>query len=504
MKINGKKFIKIGIKVIIRLVVCISIIILILLIINFIISEVLKKDVKKSEIYKFYYNINRRINNSISEKLNLGLWDYDREDYTIKIGTQEIKEKGEKKRILVVGDSFVWGYSQDNLNNLWWKQLEYIFKKNGYENIEVIAAGMNGFSIVDETEKILQNEEYIEKISPDLVIVGFVSNDWEINDEKDAYYKNGIKEFYGTQENEYIESHFNNKIISILREKFNAIYEVIIELLMKKEYAKQKFKEEYGYSYEQMKILYASEEYTKRIIERGILPISNYKIPIFITNLHYNSKAGNSNIEFKDKIFKLLDEYGIENYDLEEMYNEEFKNNKYEELMVNIADYHPGARLMSFYAQNIYKYIEENHKDILGKKEYTSFDELEINDYLPYNINLKKIDDKEYTLCFPRYYEKLLQNYNTKESYIKLNLKYPVNIEKIELEVESCNITSVKVDVYDEEKGYEAEYDIELNIESIEENKRAYSVNTNRKVTSIKISADSLKEQNCPILLRIK
>ena len=439
--------------------------------------------------------------------MNLDFWDYERKDYTVKIGNEKIGNKENKKRILVVGDSFIWGHAQDNLNNLWWRQLEYILKKNGYENVEVIAAGMNGFSIVDETEKIILDEEYMKKIDPDLVIIGFVSNDWEINDKEDEYYKNGIEEFDDEEREKYIESHFNNKILNILKEKFNGLYKLVLEQLMEKEYSKEEFKKKYGYSNKQKEILYNTEEYLKRIEKRAIIPLSNLKIPVLVTNLHYESKAGGCNIGFKDKLFDLLKKHGIENYDLENLYKKEFKNTEYRELMVNIADYHPGVRLMNFYAKNVYKYLTENHSDILGKKknkESTSLSEFEINDYQPSNVNLRKIEDKEYTLYFPRDYTKLLQYYDTKWSYIKLNLRYPVNIEKIELKVDSCNIISVKVNVYDEELGYEAEDDIELDIESMEENKRVYDVKTDKKITSIKISADSLKEQNCPILLKVK
>ncbi len=504
---NNIKIIKNIEKIVFRLIIFIIIILIILLIINYIILKVEQKDIRLSKEYIFYDVINEKINKSNSEKMNLDFWDYERKDYTVKIGNEKIGNKENKKRILVVGDSFIWGHAQDNLNNLWWRQLEYILKKNGYENVEVIAAGMNGFSIVDETEKIILNEEYMKKIEPDLVIIGFVSNDWEINDEKDEYYKDGIEEFEDNDKEEYIEEHLNNKIAMALKEKFKGIYEKAIELLMEKEYAKEEFKEKYGYSFKQKEILYNTEEYIKRIEKRAIEPVSNMNIPVLVVNFYYDSLEGNSLPKFKDKVFELLKKYGIENYDLENLYKKEFKNIEYNELKVNIADYHPGARLMNFYAKKIYNYLIENHIQTLGEKindGSTSISEFQINDYQPSNINLKKIKSDEYTLNFPLNYEKLLQNYDTKESYVKLNLKYPVNIEKIELRADKCNIKSVKVDVYDEEKGYETEYDIELDIESIKENKIAYSVKTDKKITSIKISADSLKEQNCPIIIKVE
>jgi hypothetical protein len=136
----------------------------------------------------YYSDFNNIVNRINTQKILAGFWNYNAKDYTIMKRGDKIGSKNGKKRILVVGDSFVWGWAQDNINNVWWKQLSYALKKNGYQDVEIIAAGMNGFSIVDETQKIILDEEYIESIQPDLIIIGYVYNDWEIMDEKDEYF----------------------------------------------------------------------------------------------------------------------------------------------------------------------------------------------------------------------------------------------------------------------------------------------------------------------------
>ena len=83
------------------------------------------------------------------------------------------------KRILVIGDSFVWGDGSNNVNTLWWRQLDLELKRRGYGNVEVIAAGLNGASTHDQLNWL---STILPKYSPDLVIFGCVTND---PDEKD-------------------------------------------------------------------------------------------------------------------------------------------------------------------------------------------------------------------------------------------------------------------------------------------------------------------------------
>ena len=79
-----------------------------------------------------------------------------------------------KKRILVVGDSFVWGDVSANINTLWWRQLQTELTKRGYRDVEVIAAGLNGASTHEETGWLVST---LPKYKPDLVVIGYVTND---------------------------------------------------------------------------------------------------------------------------------------------------------------------------------------------------------------------------------------------------------------------------------------------------------------------------------------
>ena len=294
------KIVKAIIGICFRVIIFVAIVFVILFIIDKILYIIEEKqsqeskfiDEKQKILYEYNENIISITNSMNDKKLMSGFWNYEAREYTIIKKGEILPKKGDKKRILVIGDSFVWGWGHDNINNLWWKQLNYIIKQNGYQNVEIVAAGMNGFSIVDETEKIILNETYIEKIEPDLIILGFVSNDWEIWDKEDEYYvRDSIVEI---DKYAYIKENYNYKLYEFMEKNFRNIYNKLTDLILEKEYAKEEFKEKYGYTYKQRRILYHTEDYMTRIKNRAIEPLSKVNIPLLVVNLHYESEIGNS------------------------------------------------------------------------------------------------------------------------------------------------------------------------------------------------------------------
>ncbi len=81
-----------------------------------------------------------------------------------------------RRRILVIGDSFVWGDGYLNANDIWWRQLERELRHRGYFDVEIIAAGINGASTQQQLQW-LQDPGYLEGIEPDLILLGYVTND---------------------------------------------------------------------------------------------------------------------------------------------------------------------------------------------------------------------------------------------------------------------------------------------------------------------------------------
>ena len=82
-------------------------------------------------------------------------------------------------RILVIGDSFVWGDGYLNANDIWWRQLERELRHRGYFGVEVVAAGRNGASTQQQLEWV-KNPSFLPVIQPDVVVLGYVTNDPDV------------------------------------------------------------------------------------------------------------------------------------------------------------------------------------------------------------------------------------------------------------------------------------------------------------------------------------
>ena len=80
-------------------------------------------------------------------------------------------------RILVVGDSYVWGFGQFDLDRVWHRRLAtYLSANGGVGEYEVMAIGLGGRSVVSYANYL--NKEVINTLRPDLIMVGFLANDW--------------------------------------------------------------------------------------------------------------------------------------------------------------------------------------------------------------------------------------------------------------------------------------------------------------------------------------
>jgi hypothetical protein len=84
------------------------------------------------------------------------------------------EERKKPHRVLVVGDSFVWGDGYANMNDLWWRQLERELRRRGYQDVEVIGLGSNGASTRQQLDRL---RVALPRYRPDLVIWGYVTND---------------------------------------------------------------------------------------------------------------------------------------------------------------------------------------------------------------------------------------------------------------------------------------------------------------------------------------
>ena len=152
-------------------------------------------------------------------------------DYVVDINSLGLRdreisiEKGDKYRILCVGDSWTFGWGV-NVENSWPKQLEQYLLANGFENIEVINLGQGG-------EYTRTYKKYIEKavplLKPDLVLAGVLQAD----DLAQLYEHNFINN--QTSINNNIQKRFSKKIKAAVRTYLKYSFRNIRSLLRNRE-----------------------------------------------------------------------------------------------------------------------------------------------------------------------------------------------------------------------------------------------------------------------------
>jgi hypothetical protein len=87
-------------------------------------------------------------------------------------------ERHTARRIMVISDSWVWGDGYANMNDIWWRQLARELWWRGYADVEVLGVGKCGASTHDELDQL---RKVLPKYRPDLVIMGYVTNDADEN-----------------------------------------------------------------------------------------------------------------------------------------------------------------------------------------------------------------------------------------------------------------------------------------------------------------------------------
>jgi len=86
----------------------------------------------------------------------------------------EPEPAGAKKRLLVIGESNIFGVKLNHENELWDARLKALLQRHGYSEWEIINAST---PIYNSTQHRLYWEEEINRVKPDIVLAGFGVND---------------------------------------------------------------------------------------------------------------------------------------------------------------------------------------------------------------------------------------------------------------------------------------------------------------------------------------
>lgn len=373
-----------------------------------------------------------------------------------------------KKRILVLGDSFVWGDGSDNVNTLWWRQLDQELKKRGYGDVEVIAAGLNGSSTADESKWL---DMLLPKYKPDLVVLGYVTNDPdEARADGTHYVPMMAKELPDDDAN-------LNRLAGILPNLAGQLRQIRKLSLQNHVSAKTGALE---YADWELALLRGDNfnSYEKTVAELAN-KLKTASVPAFAIALPagFQNKTKENTAQSKD-FFERVKTYNSERYapvkpvfaknnllfvDTTDAFVKAAAQDPYLKtntsalrLGINPGNGHPGIFSTHFYAVSAADVIEKNFADSLGKKvaAATKSNEAIVNDCVPPYMNAQNVGDntinftyapdaKDHTLYMP-----------LRRRYVLLSLREPVATKAIELKGPELGSAQIYVSYFDEKLGY--------------------------------------------------
>jgi hypothetical protein len=327
-----------------------------------------------------------------------------------------------RRKILVLGDSFVWGPPYVTLNHLWWRQLAIELERRGYRQVDVVAAGHPGWSTRRELECA---KHLIPDVKPDLVIWGYVTND---PDEKI------VPQIFDSQDQPPYGQRIRQQLRRVLP---NLAFK--FEALRADKLAVQYTGPEYGYAYPdwELRMLEGEnfERYRQTIHDVGQF-MQQAHVPTFLLTLpHFPCRE-----YFEPRyatVLKAWQAAGIRVNDTLDAFVAKYGNISStgpDSLRwgINPADSHPGPQATHFHAVMAADYVEANWPEVLGPKTPAQPHELAINDCLPYDLNVRKMDEETFELDYPATTD-FMPRLMLEEPTALVALRFPLPIETIRI-----------------------------------------------------------------------
>ena len=383
--------------------------------------------------------------------------------------------------IVVIGDSLVWGYGTLNRNELFWPMLERNLRSKGY-NCRIYPIGMMGATSFEELDWLTKTN-LVEDLDPDIVMFGYVYNDW----------------FSG-------ERGFNPYSFAKTSPVLSVLYKIIPNIVS---------------------AFYITP--TPKSIKEGennfVAPLNEYAkevdFPIVCMTLPEDPSTPKYFYKPLHKIFPNYSE--IKFYDCYDEFVNDYASDKHaDNYRVNPTDTHPGSATNKFFTDYIVNFLENDYGDIIGKSQNKDLNnrEIQINEWLPRRINLNEkdrtADSATYTLDYPSEvksynytinesvidFPKYLLNYPLGKDHIKLSFATPVDVKQIEIIDDSTENIELYYTKLNEELGYDDHSVIPFSASS--DNGKIWIDNSNDLVTSILIHADCKNDDGSKLTVKVK
>lgn len=404
-----------------------------------------------------------------------------------------IDKKTTSKRILVVGDSFVWGDGYANMNDIWWRRLQRELVKRNYYDVEVIALGLNGLNSREELEML---KKVLRKYNPDIVVWGYVTND------PDEY----MVKLVENENNISYETPKDTDIILNLLYFLKSSFPNLTSQLFKARTAKLSInlnksdspKTLYNYDDWELALLRGNnfEQYKKTVNEISSFIRHNNEIPVFFITLPTSPSGDRYYIRYK-KILCLFKSNNIKMYDLLPKFIEEFPIFEAHNWSINPANGHPGVLTNDYYSKQVVNILEKDYPKCLPKK-YSGHrpSELFINDWVPMDKDIKQ-NGTTISFDYPTDTANFLSMpYGYK--YFQLNLSYPVKVKKII--IEGKYLSSARLDIK-----YDDPIDLKVYQLGFKKGQKLSWTNFDKEklVNSVKVSANFNSDEDRNIIIKV-
>lgn len=349
------------------------------------------------------------------------------------------------KRILIMGDSFVWGDGYANMNDIWWRQLQRELTQRGYDRVEVIAAGLNGASTRQQLE---QAKNIIQIYKPNLVIWGYVTNDPD----------EGIIQLFNYS---YLNE---DPIINLLNKlKNKSIFPRVSGLLFEArstKVARKMSDEQRGYEYKkwEQKLLEGKnfELYRKTVKELGTFQTVS-EIPGFMMTLpsYPNHDMFMANYS---QVIPLFEAAKIPVYNILDDYIKYYSALNLDPILgwrINPANGHPGTAATYFHAMKAANILEAKYPQVLGQRKLpVKSPVIRVNDWVPYNLSPTAISPGVYTFKYPESSEYMLR-LPVARPFVQLNLEIPVGIKEIRISGTGLKAASLDITAVDSKRKFD-------------------------------------------------
>ena len=390
------------------------------------------------------------------------------------------KAKTKPRRILVMGDSFIWGSPYLTLNHFWWRQLALELDARGYGEVEVIAAGDSGLSTAEQLQLAKQ---VVPEYAPDLVIWGYVTNDC---DEYLVPYERPLPpEFPGRT-----WLHFGMPRIMRLLEQ-RRVDKCQLQNFRRDE---QRYD---SYTAWELKLLDGANfaRYRDTVRQVGEFQRSS-GIPGILVTLPNSPSREYFECRYRP-ILPLWTEAGIRVYDLMPAFVEKFGDVSRAGPAVlawgiNPGDGHPGPRACRFLALQTAERLERDYPHVLGALSTSRAATMPaINDWLPASLDVKP--DTEFPpgflLTYPRNKSRLVTT-NLGTATALVALETPMRLSEVILSGPDLRGGRVWISSLDREEGFDDQQWLDLGHQAGAKLQWKLPPTAERKVSVIRFVAD--------------